>query len=219
MTSDSAAAPPGPTTVFGLVGGIACGKSTVARLLAGPHGVILDADAEAHRALERPEVRAKLRERFGDGVFDEDGAVHRPSLAARIFGDEAARKAVEGWIHPVVRGTLRAGLRDAAERGVRRIVLDVPLLLEPGAGDDPDGLASECDVIVFVDAPAPLRDQRAVERRGWEPGEVARREALQLSLEEKRRRATVVILNDSGREELEARVAEALARLGHSPPT
>lgn len=196
----------GRPLVIGVVGGIASGKSTVARLLAGPDGVVLDADRAAHEALRSPEVVARVRERFGDEVLTGDGLPDRAALARVVFSDPDARAALEGWIHPVVRERLWAALEDASRRGLPRVVLDVPLLVE---NDERHGLLAACDHVVFVDAPLADRDERATKTRGWAPGEVARREAAQLPLAEKRDHATHVIDNDKGPDELE-RAALAL---------
>jgi dephospho-CoA kinase len=83
-------------------------------------------------------------------------------------------------------------------------VLDVPLLLE---NDAEHGLARLCDFLVFVDAAPAVREQRAIESRGWPAGEVERRERTQMPLESKRARARYVIDNDAGLAELEAAVA------------
>jgi dephospho-CoA kinase len=90
------------------------------------------------------------------------------------------------------------------------VVLDVPLLLE---NDAEHGLARACDALVFVDADAKVRDERAVARRGWASGELARREALQLPLAHKRDRADFVIRNDLGLDELRAAVGQVLAQI------
>ena len=81
----------------------------------------------------------------------------------------------------------------ATDAGTPRVVLDVPLLLE---NDAQHGLAQLCDVLVFVDAPAEERERRAQRERGWPRGEVARREAAQLALSEKKKRAHHVLHND-----------------------
>lgn len=208
--------PPAPfdgrngTIVYGVLGGIASGKSTVGAVLAGDSGVVLSADAAAHEALGSDEVRAKLVHRFGAHVVGADGQVDRAALARVVFEDPDARKILEGWIHPVVRATLRSSLEDALRRSVPRVVLDVPLLLENA---EEHGLLELCDHLVFVDAPLEARDQRAVRDRGWDPGEVARREAAQMPLATKRERADVVIVNDGDREALETRTRQALQRL------
>ena len=101
------------------------------------------------------------------------------------------------------REVIHARLEAAIARGVPRIVLDVALLLEH---EREHGLAAQCDDLVFVDSEAGARDARAVGVRGWRPGEVARREAAQLPLAEKRARADYVITNDAGLAELQQAV-------------
>ena len=200
----------GGTTVIGVLGGIASGKSTVATALAGPQGLVLDADRAAHEVLHSEEVRDLITARHGEAVLDGDGRVDRAALGAIVFADRDARKELEGWIHPRVRATLRSSLEDAAARGVPHVVLDVPLLLENA---EEHGLMELCDHLVFVDAPDDVRDQRAVRDRGWQPGEVARREAAQLPLSTKRERADVVVVNDGDRDSVTEQAARALREL------
>lgn len=175
--------------VFGLSGGIASGKSHVARLLAERGAAALDADAHARAALAEPEVCRALAERWGPDVLDDDGRPRRPAIADRVFGDGASaadeRRFLEGLVHPRVRERLRAELDAARAAGAPAAVLDVPLLHE--AGWD-----AECDAVLFVDTPEGVRLARAAER-GWDAGELARREAAQLTLAEKRRRADAVV--------------------------
>lgn len=203
--------PPSPGPVIGVLGGIASGKSAAARLLAGSGGVVLDADAHARAALEDPSTASWLRERFGPEVLDADGRPDREAIARVVFADPEARTDLEGWIHPTVRARLRAGLDEARAAGRSPIVLDIPLLLE---NDADHGLAGECDFLVFIETDADHRDRRAQERRGWAPGEVARRERLQIPLEEKRSRARHVIDNRADLSALEAGLREVLAAEG-----
>ncbi len=201
---------PAPSLVIGVLGGIASGKSAAARLLAGPDGAVIDADALAREVLESPAVRVELGRRFGAGVLRADGSVDREALAARVFGDPAARADLESLTHPRVRARVRALLDEARARGVPRIVLDVPLLLE---NDAQHGLVRECDALVFVQADDGAREERARRSRGWAAGEVARREAAQLPLAMKRARAGHVVHNDGGLQELERGVARVLASI------
>lgn len=208
--------PPAPApgrrpAVVGVLGGIASGKSEVARQLAGEAGVVIDADRLARAALESPEVVARLRERFGPEVLDAQGRPDRAAIGARVFADPEARRALEGWIHPAVRARISRELTEARADARHPIVLDVPLLLE---NDAQHRLVGECDLLVFVDADAEARDRRAQERRGWPPGEVARRERAQLPLAEKRAKADYVLENDSGLDELLARVRALRERAG-----
>ena len=135
MTSapeDPAHRPPRPpeTHVFGVLGGIASGKSAAAAALAGPTGRVASADRAAHDALQHPEIVARIVARHGRDVLDGDGRVDRAALAALVFEDPDARKELEGWIHPRVREMLFAALGAAVRDGVPRLVLDVPLLME-----------------------------------------------------------------------------------------
>ncbi len=194
--------------MIGVLGGVASGKSAVARALAGPDGVVIDADKLAREVLAAPELEAALRTAFGPGVFGEDGRIDRDRLAQIVFGSREKRSALEGFTHPLIRDRIRAQLDAARERGVPRIVLDVPLLLEH---ESQHGLAAECRTLVFVDADARLRDARAVASRGWQPGEVSRREATQMPLERKRARADHVIVNEGNLSELETAARRILA--------
>ncbi|MDP6763545.1 MAG: dephospho-CoA kinase [Planctomycetota bacterium] len=197
--------------VVGVLGGIASGKSVVARLLAGETGVVLDADALAHEALADPDLAARVGAELGAALVDDQGRVDRAALARRAFSEPEVRTRLEDWIHPLVRGKILAGLTDARDRGRGPAVLDVPLLLE---NEREHGLTGLCDFLVFVAVDAARRDRRAVRRRGWEPGEVARRENTQMPLEEKMARAHHVITNESGLDELAERVREVLAAEG-----
>lgn len=209
MSAPQPSTPQPRTLLLGVLGGIASGKSEVARLLAGSDGRVLDADQLAHGVLEEPEVRRWLEQRFGSGVL-ADGRVDRAALGAAVFSDPAARRALEAQVHPRVRAALLAGVEAARAAGVPRVVLDVPLLLENEAEH---GLPAQCDALVFVDADAKVRDARAVARRGWASGELERREALQLPLATKRDRADFVIRNEGDLDELRAAVGRVLAAL------
>jgi dephospho-CoA kinase len=201
---------PRRTVVLGVLGGIASGKSHVARRLAGPEGVVIAADDLAHAALEAPEVRAEVVAAFGPGVVGAGGAIDRAALAAVVFRDTASRRRLEGWIHPWVRARIYAALEEARCEGRPRVVLDVPLLLE---NDAQHGLVRVCDHLVFVEVDASERERRVRATRGWEPGELARREAAQLPLDQKRRRATVVVRNEGTLAELDVAIDKALVAL------
>lgn len=209
MADDGAPRRP-KTLVLGVLGGIASGKSTVAEALAGPEGLVLSADRAAHEVLESLEVQDRLVHRFGPKIVGADGKTNRAALADVVFRDLEARKVLESWIHPAVRARLLKGLEDARARGVPRVVLDVPLLLEHA---EQHGLVDHCDHLVFVDVPLDVRDRRAVESRGWKSGEVARREKVQLPLSRKRDRADIIIQNDGDRDSLIEAVRDVLARL------
>ncbi|GMA31160.1 dephospho-CoA kinase [Litorihabitans aurantiacus] len=184
MTAARAGA--GPVLV-GLTGGIASGKSTIARLLAERGAQVVDADALAREVLEpgTPGLAAVV-ERFGSGVLGPDGVLDRAALARVVFADEAARRDLEGVVHPAV-GERFARVVDAAAAG-EVIVHDVPLLVE-------NGLAPRYDLVVVADAPEPVRLERAV-ARGMTREQAAARIAAQAS--DADRRAVADVLIDTG---------------------
>ena len=195
--------------VIGVLGGIASGKSAVARMLAGPRGLVIDADEIAREVLASPAVRFDLLCAFGGDVFDRQGNPDRDAIARHVFASSDKRRKLEAFTHPPIRARIRAALEAARGAGVSRIVLDVPLLLENEASH---GLAAECDEIVFVDSDEAERDARAVRTRGWRPGDVARREATQMPLAEKRARADRIVENRGTLADLERAVGGLAAR-------
>jgi dephospho-CoA kinase len=191
--------------VIGLLGGVASGKSTVARLLADAGAARLDADDVARRVLDEPPVVDALVARHGASLLAAGSgprrAIDRAALARLAFRRPEVLSHLESLVHPRVVAELTRRLRELSGV-VPAIVLDVPLLLEKGE------LAGACDLLLFVECPAPERRRRVRTARGWDEGELARREAHQLTTEEKRRRADVVLVNDGD----EARLREQTER-------
>ncbi|MFT5199863.1 MAG: dephospho-CoA kinase [Planctomycetota bacterium] len=203
--------PPHSSVLLGVLGGVASGKSTVAALLAGPSGVVLSADEAAHRVLALPETLDWLALTYGPEALDAEGQADRKFLADQVFRDHGLRKKLEDWIHPRVRARIWADLTEARASGTPRIVLDIPLLMES------DGLAEirdQIDHLVFVDVSEQERERRARTQRGWAPGEVARREAAQMPLSEKKIASDVVLQAGVTLEQLSENVQALLTRLG-----
>lgn len=171
--------------IVGLCGGVASGKSTIARLFE-EHGLErIDADAIARAVSAEPAVLQAIEARFGRAALDPAGtALDRAALGRLVFADAAARRDLEAITHPRIRVRIEAALAAARASG-RPVVLDVPLLFE-------GGLWERCDEIGFVDVPDAVRGARAA-ARGWDAGELARREAAQLPLAVKRSRSTFII--------------------------
>lgn len=150
--------------VIGLVGRIAAGKSTVARMLAERGAEVIDADAIARHAMEDPAVREAVVKRFGSDVMAKDGTLRRDRLADRVFGptdDHAtALDALEAIVHPAVRRRIEARL-DALRAGEAAaqaiVVLDVPLLVQAG-------WAARCDLLVRVVCDETVRAGRLAAR-------------------------------------------------------
>lgn len=199
---------PATPVVIGIVGGIAAGKSAVAKAFSA-HGLRhIDADAEARTATGQTDVLAKLVAEFGPGVAGPAG-LDRAALASLVFADPAARQRLEAIVHPPIRAAILAAL-DTARSAGQSVLLDAPLLLE-------GGLVAHCDRVVFVQASDANRAARAASR-GWSSDELGRREAAQTSLEQKRARADFLIDNDGSLATMQVQVAAILERLRPSAP-
>lgn len=177
--------------LIGLTGGIASGKSTVARRLVEHGAVHIDADDLARRVVEpgKPAFDAVV-EAFGPGVVRRDGTLDRPKLGELVFNDAQARDRLNAIVHPAVR-ELSAKLFEKAEREDPDavVVYDVPLLVEASV-DHP------FDLIVVTSAPRRTQVNRLVEVRGLDPGHAEARVDAQVDDAERRAIADVVIDTD-----------------------
>ncbi|MCA8918819.1 MAG: dephospho-CoA kinase [Planctomycetes bacterium] len=189
--------------VIALVGGVASGKSAVGACFQKRGAVVVDADKAGHEILHDNEVKMELRAAFGDDIFDAHGEVLRQKLGALVFGDAEKLATLNNITHPRIRKNTQAKIEAAlTDPQVRAVVLDISLLLESGAYE------GKYSLLVFVEADEASREKRAIQTRGWEQGEAARRQANQLSLAEKKRRADVVIHNNGTLENLDRQVEE-----------
>lgn len=177
-----------------LSGGIASGKSTVARRLASLGAVHIDADQLARDAVAPGSVGLQqIAERFGREVIAPDGSLDRPALGALVFGDAQALSALNGIVHPQVRQLAQQRLDEIEAADPQAIVIyDVPLLVEAG-------VQLPWDLVVITEAPAELRKQRMIELRGMSAEDAERRIANQASDAERRAIADLVI--DTGGDE------------------
>lgn len=174
--------------LIGLTGGIASGKSTVARRLVLHGAVHIDAD-ELARVMVGPGTPglAKITAAFGDTVLLPDGSLNRAALGAVVFRDPEALDRLNAIVHPEVRGRSNALIRQAEADDPNAIVVyDVPLLVEAGV-DHP------FDLVVVTQAEEGTRVRRMVELRGMDAGEAERRIRAQASDADRRRIADVVI--------------------------
>jgi dephospho-CoA kinase len=199
--------------LVGLTGGIGTGKSTVARMLEKRGAVVFDADVLARQAVA-PGTPGfdKVVERFGPNVLAPGGGLDRDALASIVFSDPAARRDLEGIVHPEVRRMFAEGCEEYRDSD-RVVVLSAPLLVETG-------MHTAFDLLIVVSAPVATQIERLMRDRGMAERDVQARIAAQLPLEAKAEVADVLVDNEGTIEDLEGRVErvwrdlDALARAG-----
>jgi dephospho-CoA kinase len=186
--------------VVGLTGGLASGKSTIAKILADRGVPVFDADAAVHE-LYRTDGKgaAAVAELFGEETLDTMGDVDREALAARVLDDDRARLRLEAVIHPLVRHLVAEWLRSLHNEPVA--VVEAALLVETGSFQD-------YDVLIVVWCRQHQQLDRAIER--GLPAERARGLInAQLPLDEKKAVADVVIDNRGDLKDLAQEVDRA----------
>jgi dephospho-CoA kinase len=186
--------------MVGLTGGIGAGKSAVAQRLAAHGAILIDSDRLAREAVAPgSDGLAEVVAAFGPEVLASDGSLDRARLASLVFGDDAARRRLEGIIHPRV-GERTAELVAAAPPDAV-VVNDVPLLVEAG-------LAKAYELVIVVLADEETRVERLLHDRGMTRDEATARIRAQATDEQRRAVADVVIVNDGTLEDLHKKVDE-----------
>lgn len=192
----------------GLTGGIACGKSTVARMLAEKGAVLIDFDELAH-AVQEPEgsVWREIVRHFGEEILHEDRTIDRRKLGETVFADREKRELLNRLVHPAI---FEEWQRRLAEIRVRRadaiVVSDIPLLIEAG-------LKGMVDLVLLVYITPEEQVRRVMARNGFSREEAERRLAAQMPIEEKLRWADIVIRNGGSPEETRRVVSEVWMEL------
>jgi dephospho-CoA kinase len=196
--------------IVGLVGGVASGKSLVARQFADLGALELDADRAGHEVLLQKEVEDAARSRWGETIFDSAGHIDRRRLGQIVFrpGEAGSRELafLQQLTHPRIATVLEKQAAAARNGGYRVAVVDAPVLLEAGW----DRL---CDTLIFVDAAQEVRRARA-RLRGWSDADFDAREAAQKTLTEKRLQAEEVIDNSGSLDATRAQVQDLWRRWG-----
>lgn len=178
----------GDMPLIALTGGIASGKSTIARRLAEHGAVIVDADALT-REVQRPgsPVLADIAAAFGADVIDEAGELRRAVLGERVFGRPDQLAILNAIVHPAVRRASQERFTEAfAADPAAVVVYDVPLLAEARASD-------AWELIVVASAPEEERVRRLIEQRGHDEADARRRVASQVPEAQRRAIADVII--------------------------
>ena len=193
--------------LIGLTGGIASGKSTVAKILQQLGAAIVNADVLSREVVEPGQAAwNEIVAAFGRDVLQPDQTLDRQKLRTIIFNNPDARKQLEAIIHPRVRALAEQRIRGHTAAGFAVIVYEVPLLFE---GNIHEWLRPVILVACDVDT-----QRRRLEQRDRLDAAAAQKHIdAQMSLEEKRLLADYVIENNGTLEDLEQQVREVLDKI------
>ncbi len=189
--------------LIGLTGGIAAGKSTVARRWVESGAIEIDADQVARQVVEpgTPGLKA-IVENFGSDILTESGELDRKALGKLIFSDQDKRELLNSILHPLIKERTRQLLSEMPEQAI--VVYNVPLLVEAAVDH-------AFDLVVTVEAPEEEQIRRLVRNRGLTEADARNRIAAQAKPVERAARADR-ILNSNQDINLLLRDADALWR-------
>jgi dephospho-CoA kinase len=183
--------------VVGLTGGVASGKSEVARRFQARGIDVIDADVLARAAVARGgDGLSAVVAQFGTGVLTANGELDRAALRRIVFEDTQARAALEAIVHPLVRAAVEAGCRAATSPYV---VAAIPLLAEGGGRTG----YPYFDRILVVDVPIDIQRERLVARDGISSELADRMIDAQATRAQRLAIADDVVVNSGLRESLE----------------
>lgn len=196
---------------LGLTGGIGSGKSTVGHMLVSLGAALIDADKIA-RTVTGPHGAAMqaIQATFGSEYVDATGALDRARMRQLAFSRADARAQLEAIVHPLVGLDADLQARQAADRGCRLVVFDIPLLAESGRW------ARRLDTVLVVDCSSQTQIERVVQRSGLARETVKSIIASQATRPVRRAAADIVIANDGDctLEELWHQTRQAAALFG-----
>ena len=175
----------------GLTGGIASGKSTVAKMFEYKDAYLIDFDALAHFAEEPDQPAWKaIVEFFGREILNEDGTINRAKLGQIVFADQKKLSRLNSIVHPAVFDLWRRRIEDIRTINPRAIVIsDIPLLIEAG-------MQHLFDVVILVYVSPEVQIRRLTERNQYSREEAESRLDKQIPIGEKISHADFVIDNE-----------------------
>jgi dephospho-CoA kinase len=193
---------------IGLTGGIASGKSTVSKLLQKHGFVVIDADQLARDAVKKGSTGlAAIVGEFGGGVLHETGELNRKTLGECVFSSDVKRKKLESILHPIIRDLLHIRLKDLSLLSKPQTWFYEASLLYESRRD------ADFRQVWAVVCSRDDQVRRVIHRDKKERQEVEKILNAQMSNDEKRKRADVVIDTSESMELLEHKVKFALDRL------
>lgn len=193
---------------IGLTGGIGSGKSTVSRLLAELGAFVIDADKVGHEIyLPGKEAWKQITAAFGRDILADDQTIERKKLGAIVFGSDEARRQLNAIVHPLMFKDIEQRIQaKRAEGFTKPIVVEAAILIEAN-------WTPLADEVWLVETHQEAVIDRVAEQRGMPAKDTEARIASQLSNEERRKHAHLIIHNDGSREDLKQRVSQAWEQL------
>ena len=190
--------------IVGLTGGIASGKSTVSNLFRKYGIEIVDADKVAKEVSEKKESIEKISNIFGKDILDSDGKIVREKLREKAFKNRELLQELDKIIHPQVMEYFKRKKEENSKDEI--LIFDIPLLYEAK-------MEYLCDKIIVVGVDVQKQIRRVVARDGSSE-ELAKKIIFnQMPLDEKIKKADIVIMNDGTLDELEAKVMKIYREL------
>lgn len=176
---------------FGLTGGIGTGKSTVSKILKSEGIKVIDADNIAKEVLEKnTEILELVRTQFGVGFFDWRGEFRRKEFGNHIFRFPKQRIKYESIIMPYIKKSIEKDMKSYENNGEKIVVLDAPTLIE-------NNFHEEMDYVILVCADKSVQIQRVMNRDKLTKNEVVNRTNAQMSMEQKKEFANIIIDNNN----------------------
>jgi len=176
---------------IGLTGGIGTGKSTVSNILKSEKFKVIDADDVAKEVLEKnPQILEMVRTQFGTGFFDWRGEFRRKEFGNHIFRFPKQRVKYESIIMPYIRETIEGNIKAYDKKGEKVVIIDAPTLIE-------NNFHTEMDYVILVYADNSVQIQRVMNRDKLTKVETISRINSQMSMEEKKEHANIIIDNNN----------------------
>ena len=188
----------------GLTGGIGSGKSTVSAILKNNKFKIIDADNIAKEVLEKnPQILDTVRVEFGAGFFDWRGEFRRKEFGNHIFRFPKQRVKYEQIIMPYIKKYIEEELEDYRKKKEKIVILDAPTLIE-------NKMHEEMDYVILVCADNSVQIRRVMERDKLSKVEAVSRINSQMSMEEKKENANILIDNNGDLENTKKQVDDLM---------
>jgi dephospho-CoA kinase len=190
--------------IIGLTGGIATGKSTVSGMLASLGAVIIDADKIAREVVEPYQPTwYKLRDSFGEEIFEENGQLDRKKLGSIIFNNGHAREKLNQIMHPAIRSKMNQLKEEFITRGEELIVLDIPLLFE-------SELEYMVEKVLVIYVPEEIQKARLISRDSIDAETALKKIKSQMPIEQKKEKGHAYVDNSGSYEATREQVEQII---------